>query len=203
MSSFFAAAKEATVRDCCPSERPASIEYSKSAECANRSCFYFGEVEDVVDQSEKVLPVFFARGAEPGPNFVGYFAVNIILDEFGVAEDRVQRRSQLVADVGEKLRFVTVGNLELLALRFDLLKQAGIVDGQRELLGNGIDQVDVSLRISAGSETIEEEDTDRGSSGEQTEPLYCFELLPERQKRNRTNCFSVPVDRVQRAAVYF
>ena len=113
-----------------------------------------------------MLPVFF-HAEQNGTNLVGDFSVYIILDEFVVAEDRVQRLSQLVDDVGEKLRFVTVGNLELLALRFNLLKQAGIVDGQRELLGNGIDQVYVSLRISAGSETIEEEDTDRGSSSEQ------------------------------------
>src|SRR4029079_10907979 len=151
------------IRDCCPYDLIHRI--FQIGQC-DRSCFYFGKVEDVVDESEKVLPIFF-HAEQNGPNLVGYFAVHIILDEFGVAEDRVQRRSKLVADVGEKLRFVTVGNLELLALRFNLLKQAGIVDGRRELRGTAIYQVYVSLRISAGSDTIEEEDTDRGSSSEQ------------------------------------
>jgi hypothetical protein len=51
----------------------------------------------------------------------------------GEADDGVQRRPQLVRHVGEKLRFVTAGRLELGALVRDLTEEAGVLDGQGRL----------------------------------------------------------------------
>ena len=61
-----------------------------------------GQVEHVVDQAEQMLAV------GPAPDrarraFVGALAVEPVEHELGEAEDRVERRAQLVAHVGQEL----------------------------------------------------------------------------------------------------
>ena len=60
----------------------------------------------------------------------------------GEAEDRVQRGPELVGHVGEELGLVAAGRLELPALVRDLAEQAGVLDGEGGLGGEGLQQLD-------------------------------------------------------------
>ena len=79
---------------------------------------------------EQVLAVLL-HALEHLPGLGRQLAVEAVLHQLGVAEDGVERRSQLVAHVGQELRLVLAGDLELVALLLDLLEQARIVDGER------------------------------------------------------------------------
>ena len=71
-----------------------------------------------------------------------HVAVDAVENEFGVAQDGVERRSQLMAHVGQELRLVLAHDLELAALVADLAEQAGVLDRQHGLGGEGLQQVD-------------------------------------------------------------
>jgi hypothetical protein len=62
----------------------------------------------------------------------------------------IERRAQLVAHIGEELRLVLAGDLELAALVLDLVEQPRILDRQHRLRGECLDQVDGVLREGAG-----------------------------------------------------
>ena len=66
----------------------------------------------------------------------------LLLEHLAVADDGVERRAQLVAHVGQELGLVPVGGLQLAALVLDLPEEAGVLDGQRRLAGEGLEQVD-------------------------------------------------------------
>ena len=53
------------------------------------------------------------------------------------ADDRVERRAQLVGHVGEELGLVPAGDLQLPALVRDLPEEPGVLDGQGRLGGEG------------------------------------------------------------------
>ena len=65
--------------------------------------------------------------------------------EPGKADDRVQRRAQLMADVGEELRLMPVGGFELFILFFELLKETNILDGDDGLIGESFEQSDLTF----------------------------------------------------------
>ena len=74
-----------------------------------------------------------------------------IEQHFGEADDRVERRAQLVRHVGEKLRFVAIGRLDLPAFVFDFAKQPGILDRQDGLRGEGFHQIDhLGTKLAGG-----------------------------------------------------
>src|SRR5215831_11645350 len=53
-------------------------------------------------------------------------AVDAFLQKLGIAKHGRQRRSQLVAHVGDELRLMLAGDLEFAALLGDLFEQAGM-----------------------------------------------------------------------------
>ena len=61
----------------------------------------------------------------------------------GDADDRVQRRAQLVRHAGEELGFVAVRDFELAALGLDLLEQPHVLDRDHGLIGEGLEQFDL------------------------------------------------------------
>ena len=77
---------------------------------------------------------------------LGLFLVELaeqsFLQHFGEADDGVERRAQLVRHVGEELRLVPVGGLDLLALLLDLTEQPGVLDRQDGLCREGFQQLD-------------------------------------------------------------
>ena len=68
---------------------------------------------------------------------------------FGKADDRVERRAQLVRHVREEFRLVLVGDLELAALVLDLAEQPRVLDGDHRLVGEGLEQRDVLVGEAA------------------------------------------------------
>ena len=77
------------------------------------------------------------------------------------AEDRVQGRPQLVGHVGEELGLVAARRLELPALVRDLAEEAGVLDGQRRLGGEGLEQLDDLRRERAGRLPVDREPADQ------------------------------------------
>ena len=50
-----------------------------------------------------------------------------------------------MAHVGDELRLVLAGDLELAALLGDLVEQARVLDGDHGLVGEGLDKLDLPL----------------------------------------------------------
>ena len=97
------------------------------------------QVEDVVDEREQVV----ARGVDVEQVLellVVDLAEHLLGEHLREADDRVERRAQLVRHVGEELRLVLVGQLELAALGLDLVEQARVLDRDHGLVGEGLQQ---------------------------------------------------------------
>src|SRR5438552_17291806 len=62
--------------------------------------------------------------------------------DLGEPDDGVERRAQLMRHVGEKLALVPARRLELAALEFDLSEQPRVLNGERRLSGESLQQVD-------------------------------------------------------------
>ena len=60
----------------------------------------------------------------------------------GEADDRVERRAELVGHVREELGLVAAGRLELPALVLELAEEAGVLDGDRRLGGERLEEID-------------------------------------------------------------
>ena len=105
------------------------------------SGLHLGQVEDVVDQGEEVP----ARGQDV-LQVLGLLLVHLPEHPLGQhlreAEDRVQRGAELMGHVGEELGLVAAGRLELPALVRDLAEEPGVLDGQRGLGGEGLEELD-------------------------------------------------------------
>src|SRR5262245_47503415 len=86
-----------------------------------------------------------AVGANAGESSQGFWTLRLVesfLHQLGVAEDGGQRRSQLVAHVGDELRLVLAGDLKLPALLGDLAEQASILHRDGGLGSEGLDEPD-------------------------------------------------------------
>src|SRR5947208_1831823 len=81
-------------------------------------------------------------------DLLGWLAVDPVHDQLGVPENRVERRAQLVAHVGQELRLVLADNLELATLLLDLLEEPRVLDGEHRLGGEGLEQFH-RLRLEA------------------------------------------------------
>ena len=82
---------------------------------------------------------------EHAAHLVGRVAVDPVENELGIAEDGVERGAQLVAHVGEELRFVLARYFELAALLLDLVEQPRVLDRQHGLCAKGLQQIDRAL----------------------------------------------------------
>ncbi len=82
--------------------------------------------------------------------------VALLVGERGVeqqaahADHRVHRRADLVAHRGQERALRLVGRLRRGARVLRLLEQAGVLDGDHALVGEGLQQVDVLLRVRMG-----------------------------------------------------
>ena len=64
----------------------------------------------------------------------------VFLENFAVADDGIERRAQLVAHIGEEMRLVLAGDLELAALVVDFVEQPRILNRQNRLRSESLDQ---------------------------------------------------------------
>src|SRR5262249_3696737 len=96
------------------------------------------------------MPAVGFKAFEYAEHLLGWLAVSAVRHQFCVAQDGVERRSQLMSHIGEELRLVLARLFELSALIFDFMEQPRILDGQCRLRRKGLDQVDSVLRKGAG-----------------------------------------------------
>ena len=105
-----------------------------------------GEVQNVVDQREQVP----ARAGPDRAVRVLLQRLRVLPQHLGDADDRVERRAQLVAHAGEELRLVLTGDFELLAFLADFGEQARVLDRQNRLGGKGLEQFHRASENSPG-----------------------------------------------------
>ena len=61
----------------------------------------------------------------------------------GQPDDGIERRAQLVAHAGDELRLVLAGLRQLPVLILDFVEQPHVLDRDRGLVGEGLDQLDL------------------------------------------------------------
>ena len=74
--------------------------------------------------------------------FVVQLAEQLVGKDLGKADDCGQGSAQLVRHVGEKLRLMPVGGLDLAALVFDLPEQPRVLNRQGRLRREGLQKID-------------------------------------------------------------
>ena len=100
----------------------------------------------------------------------GFLALRLVeafLHQLGVAEDGGERRPQLVAHVGDELRLVLAGDLQLAALLRDLLEQARVLQGDGGLVGEGLHEADDGLGEFARPPPLQHQRSERALAAEQ------------------------------------
>ena len=114
------------------------------------------QIENLVDQLEQMAP----RVADVTDVLVlslVELAEHPIEQDIREADDRVQRRPQLVRHAGEELRLVPAGHLHLACLVFELLEHPGVVDCHDRLAGERLEKVDGLLRQRSRDGTPDDE----------------------------------------------
>ena len=103
----------------------------------------------VLIRPEQVLAVG-ADAREGVQRFLALRFVEAFLHQLGVAEDGGERRSQLMAHVGDELRLVLARDLKLFnsvgefaRSRLHLLEQPRVLDGDHGLVGEGRRELDL------------------------------------------------------------
>src|SRR5262249_41198375 len=108
----------------------------------------FGKVQDLIDKGQQMT----ARG-EDVVGVLGLFLIKLsehsLPQDFRKADDGVERRSKLMGHVGEKLRLVPVGGLDLTTLILDFAEQPRVLDRQCRLRGEGLKEFDDLWRKAA------------------------------------------------------
>src|SRR5262245_45469743 len=90
----------------------------------------------------------------------GSLVRRVFLQHLAVADDRVQRRAQLVRHVRQELRLVPARVLQLAALLLELTEEPGVLDRQRGLAGERSQQFDGIARELPGLLAPHEEGPD-------------------------------------------
>src|SRR5215472_9799204 len=103
-----------------------------------------GQIEHVIDESKQVFAVGL-KAFEYSKHLLGRLTISAIRHQFGVAEDGVERRAQLVAHIGEELRLVLARLFKLSALVLDFIEQSHVLDGDRRLVCKRRDQLDLLI----------------------------------------------------------
>src|SRR6266568_1305823 len=80
------------------------------------------------------MPAIAFQPLEHAHHLLGWLAVRAVNHQFGIAEDRVERRAQLVAHIGEELRLVLARLFKLPAFVLNLAEQAHVLDGNHGLV---------------------------------------------------------------------
>src|SRR6476469_10685641 len=121
------------VADCCPFKFQLQV-----------SRLDLREIEDLIDQSKQMLAAVQDVCEKPGSLLLADLQ-RWINHHVGKADDRVQRRAQLVTHASNKLRLMAAGCFELLVFHPNLLKQAHVFDCDHGLVGEGLNQLDLFI----------------------------------------------------------
>src|SRR5256714_1236761 len=119
-----------------------------------------GQIEDVVDQAEEM-----AARAEHVVEILGLLWVerpeHLLEEHLGEPNDRVERCSQLVRHRREELALVPARDLELLALLLDLLEELDVLDRDRGLIRERLDELNLARREWPDTDPSQDDDTER------------------------------------------
>src|ERR1700730_1576168 len=88
------------------------------------------------------------------------------------ADDGVERRPQVMAHVGQKLRLMLAGLCKLAALVLDFVEQPHVLDGDHGLVGEGLDQLDLLGGERADLRTEQHDDPDRATFAQERNGQY-------------------------------
>ena len=102
------------------------------------------QIKHVIDESEQVLAVGL-KSFEYSKHLLGRLTIIAVRHQFGIAQDGVKRRAQLMAHIGQELRLVLACLFELSALLLDFVEQADILNGDCGLVGECRDQLDLPV----------------------------------------------------------
>src|SRR6516164_3836191 len=95
-----------------------------------------GQIKHVIDQAKQVLAVRL-KPFEYAKHLLRRLAISAVRHQFGIAKDGVERRAQLVAHIGEELRFVLARLFKLPALVLDFIEETYILNRDCSLVGKG------------------------------------------------------------------
>src|SRR5215472_9549578 len=119
-----------------------------------------GKVEHVIDEPEQVSAVGL-KALEYAKHFLGWLTISAIRHQFGIAQDGIERRAQLVAHIGQELRLVLARLFKLPALVLDFVKQPHVLDSYTRLVSEGCHQVDLLIGEGANGLAHQDDSTDR------------------------------------------
>ena len=94
------------------------------------------------DESEQVLAVGL-KPFEYAKHLLGWLTISAVRHQFGVAQDGIERRAQLMAHIGQELRLVLARLFELSALVLDFVEKPDVLDSDRRLVGECGSQLDL------------------------------------------------------------
>jgi len=94
------------------------------------------------------------KALEDAQHFLRWLTISAVRHQFGVAQDGVEGRAQLMAHIGEKLRFMLTRLLKLPALVLDLIEQPHVLYRNRSLVSEGGDQFDLLVGVLAIKQTF-------------------------------------------------
>src|SRR5215831_3781026 len=89
-----------------------------------------GQIKHVIDQSQQMSAVGF-KALKDAQHLLRWLTISAVRHQFGIAKNGVERRAQLVAHIGQELRFVLACLCKLPALVLDFVEQPRVLDGYR------------------------------------------------------------------------
>src|SRR6516225_1389421 len=137
--------------------------------------FDLGEIEHVIDQTEQMFAVGL-KAFEYAEHLLGRLAIRAVRHQFGVTQDRVERRAQLMAHVGQELRLVLARFFQLSALVLDFIEQAHVLDGDRRLICKRRDQLDLLIGEWSYFRSCQNQDADWDAFAQHWDAKNCAEI---------------------------
>src|SRR6516164_4532547 len=94
---------------------------------------------------------------EGGMRLLRKLAIDAVHEKLGITQDCIERRAQLMAHIGEELRFVLACDLELAALVLDLVKEPRVLDRQHRLARESLQDVDRAVAEATGGTALHDQ----------------------------------------------
>src|SRR5262249_42794935 len=139
-----------------------------------------GEVEHVIDEPKQVLAIAL-QSLEHSQHLFRRLAVSAVRHQFGVAQDGIERRAQLVAHIGEKLRLVLARLFKLPALVLNFVKQPHVLNRNRSLVGKGRNQFDLLVGEWSYFRACQSQDADRDVLAQHWNTESCAKVAQSRR----------------------
>src|SRR5215467_8862874 len=87
------------------------------------------------------MPAVGLKSFEYAKRLLRWLTVSAVRHQFGIAQDGIEWRAQLMAHIGQELRLVLTRLFKLPALVLDLVEQPRVLNGECRLRRKGLDDV--------------------------------------------------------------